>query len=289
MKLTRTIRIVLGLLVVLVVIVVVALGMIDSLAKRGVESGATYALGVETTVDDLDLSLMGGSLRMDGLTVSNPEGYQTPHMMKSGRFNLAVRIGSVFGETVELPHFELDGLDINIEQKLMANNISEILENLNRFESQEPAEKKPGKRVKIDRVLIKDVVANVQMAGAGEAGRLSVKVPTIELENVSSDNADGILISELTARLVMAVLAAVVEQGGDIIPADTLKAISGGVSGLATAIGGNAANLARQATDSAAEAIKEQAGKLTEEAEKAGETLKKGLGDLLKGKDDSGE
>jgi len=275
--------------VVLVVIVLVALGMIDSLAKRGVESGATYALGVETTVDDLDLSLMGGSLRMDGLEVSNPAGYQTPHMMKSGRFDLAVRIGSVFGDTVELPHFELDGLDVNIEQKLMTNNISEVLENLKRFESEAPAEKKPGKRVKIDRVLIKDVVANVQVAGTGEAGRLSVKVPTIELENVSSDNADGILISELTARLVMAVVAAVVEKGGDIIPADTLKAISSDVSGLATAIGGNAVDLAKQATDSAAEVIKEHAGKLTEEAEKAGETLKEGLGDLLKGKDGAGE
>ncbi len=289
MKLTRTIRIVLGLVIVLVVIVLVALGMIDSLAKRGVESGATYALGVETTVDELDLSLIGGSLRMDGLKIGNPEGYQTPHMMKSGRFDLAVRIGSVFSETVELSRFELDGLEVNIEQKLMTNNISEVLENLKRFESEAPAEKEPGKRVKIDRVLIKNVVANVQVAGMGEAGRLSVKIPTIELENVSSDNADGIPISELTARLVMAVMAAVVENGGDIIPADTLKAISGGVSGLATAIGGNAADLAKQATDSAAEAIKEQAGKLTEEAEKVGETLKKGLGDLLKGNDESGE
>jgi len=274
MKLKRTVRVVLGVLVVLVVLVVVAMSMIDTLARRGVESGASYALGVETTVDDLDLSLLGGALRMEGLKISNPQGYQSPHMMKSGRFDLAVRIGSLFGETVELPRFELDGLDVNIEQRLTTNNVSEILENLKRFESKPPAEKKPGKRVKIDRVLIKNVVANVQVAGAGQAGRVSVEIPTIELENVSSDKPGGILVSELTARLVMAVMAAVVEKGGDIIPADTLEAISGGVSGLATAIGGQAADLARQAADSAVGAIKEQ-------AEKTRQTLKEGLGDLL--------
>jgi hypothetical protein len=123
-------KIVIGVVVLLVVVVVGAWVMIDSLAKHAVQQGGEYALGVPTTVDTLTLSLLGGSLRMDTLNVANPAGYKGAHLMRTGKFNLAVDTGSVFGDTVRIPTLELDGLDLIIEPKGLKNNVEEILDNV---------------------------------------------------------------------------------------------------------------------------------------------------------------
>ena len=62
----------------------------DALAKAGIEHGTAYALGVPATVHDVDLGLLAGTLRVDRLTVANPEGFKTPHLVSVRRLDLAV-------------------------------------------------------------------------------------------------------------------------------------------------------------------------------------------------------
>ena len=240
-------------LVAIVIVVLIAAGLawyfIDAIARTGIEKGATYALGVETTVDDLSLSLLGGTMTMDGLTVSNPEGYTTPHLVRSGRFDLKVDPGTVLKDKVVVNRFHLDGLDMNIEQKgLRQSNLSVIMGNLKRFkgpdkqEPDKPKEEPSGKKVVVDRIVIENVVAHVHLASIGSK---TVKVPRIVLENVSNDG-QGLTISELTARLLPAILAAVLEEGGDIIPDDLADALDDDLDGAVKALGGNASELVKQ-------------------------------------------
>ncbi|KKK75257.1 hypothetical protein LCGC14_2875530, partial [marine sediment metagenome] len=65
----KLIRWPLRILVVLIAILLVIVLAIDLIVETGVEKGVTYALGVDTTIDDLSLSLLRGRLEMDGLTV----------------------------------------------------------------------------------------------------------------------------------------------------------------------------------------------------------------------------
>jgi len=64
--------------VVLLVVIVAGIAWlyIDSIATTGIEEGATYALGVPTTVEDVSVSLLGGTVKIFGLTVANPEGFK---------------------------------------------------------------------------------------------------------------------------------------------------------------------------------------------------------------------
>ena len=267
-------------LVVIVVVVVAGLAaawlMIDSIAQAGIEKGATFALGVDTTVDKVSLSLLNGEMIIDGLTVGNPEGFETPHLMKSGRFDVRVDPATVFGDAVRVTKFELAGLDVYIEQKVGQSNVSVIMANLKRFESpgegkeeEAPKADRGGKKVQVDRILITDVVAHVQLLPVGgKASTLTVKVPKIELKGVTSDNAAGVAVSELTARLVPAVMAAIVEQGGDVLPKDLAKNLSEDIAGAVEAMGQGAAQLV---------------GQTSQEIGKAVEGAAKGLGDALKG------
>ncbi|HUU23207.1 MAG TPA: hypothetical protein VM389_11800, partial [Phycisphaerae bacterium] len=182
------------LLVLVIVLGIVGYILLDVIAKKGVEEGGTYALGVQTRLNSLSLSPFSGTLAMDGLNVANPAGYKSPHLMHSGTFDLEVVPSSILDDTIQVRKFELNGLSLNVEQKgLGKSNISEVLDNLKRLGGEEkPDEKKPeeekGKKVKVDRIVIRNVSATFHLPAINP---LSVKVPEIKLENITSDNAEG--------------------------------------------------------------------------------------------------
>lgn len=293
MRKGRTMRKLLRLAVLLVIlaVVVVAVGWyyIDALAKTGVERGATYALGVPTTAAGVKVGLLAGTVRIDGLTVANPEGFTTPHLMRAGRFDLAVRTGSLFSDTIEVSRFELDGLDLHIEQKLGASNISTVLDNI-KAKAGEPApeagKEEAGKKVKADRIVVRNVTAHIQLLPVGgQAGTIDVEVPEIILENVTSDEAGGVAVAELTRRLIPAILTAVIGKARDVAPGANLDWLAGDVGATVNALGGRARDLVEQAGQGA--------GKVLENIFKlpGGQGGKEGgglLDGILKKKDEAG-
>lgn len=241
---------------IIVVLLIAAVGvtwaMIDHLAKRAVEDGGQYALGVPTTVDSVNLSLLGGTMKMDTLNVSNPPGYKSPHLMRTGQFNLSVDTGSVFSDTVVVPVFEIDGLDVNIEPSGLTNNISVVLENVKKVggdgtASQQPAQDSgSSKKVRVDRVVIRNVVARVHLPIAGQP--LEVKVAPIELSNVSSDNPAGVTVEQLISRILPAIVASVLESGKGILPADLAANLNTQLASTVGALGGQASQMVQQVT-----------------------------------------
>lgn len=267
----KAVKIVVGLLVVLILVLVVVALMIDSIAKGAVERGGRYALGVDTHVDKLSLSLLGGSLTMDGLKIANPEGYKTTHLMKSGRFDLEVETGSVLTDTVRVPKFELDGLDLNIEQKLGKSNVGEVMNHLKRLSGDE-AKEKGGKEFNIDSVLIKNVVANVQVLPiGGKASTLTIKVPQIEMKNLTPENRKGIMMSELLQKIFPALIGAVIEKGRGVLP-----------RGLEADLSKNLEGLKKILSEEAGKKIKEAGEKVIKGVGKEVEDVGKRLDDLFK-------
>ena len=271
----KLIRVVVVLVVLLILAVVVAWVMIDSIAKVGVEKGGSYALGVKTTLDDMSISLLRGRLAMDGLNVANPEGFKSDHLMHSGRFELAIDSGSLFSDSINVTKFELDGLDMNVEQKAGGSNVSKVIDNLKRLGSPEEKEKDSGgKKVKVDRIVIRNVKAHFHLISGIKP--VTVVVPEIVLTDVTSDNAAGVAVSQLAGRIVPAILASVLENGKGVVPADLLKGLNGELTGLAEAVAGQTGKLIEQVGGD----LKDVVGK---EGEKVVKDVTKGVSDLLKG------
>jgi uncharacterized protein involved in outer membrane biogenesis len=246
-------KILVGVLIALVVLVLALFLTLDIIAKAGIEAGATYALGVQTQLDAANLSLLRGTVKLNGLTVHNPEGYQTPHLMKVGRIEVAADTRSLMSDTVKVSKFHIDGLDVNIEQKPGTSNVAVIMGNVERLGSGDKGEKtdqkkEGGKKVQVDTIVIENVNAHVQLLPVGgKASTLNIKVDKLELKGVTSDNAAGVAIPELTARLVPAILAAIVEKGQGVIPDDLARNLTGSIAGAVQSLGSGAANLANQA------------------------------------------
>ena len=158
-KLIKTVAV----LLILLVLATVAVALyIDTIAKTAIERGATYALGVETTLGSADVGLLSGTFSMGDMTIANPAGFESPYFTHLGQGDVEVALNTLRQETVELPTLTLTDLEIYLDKKEGKANYDVILENLKRFESQENAQDDAGgKKFIIEEVLIKNIMVHV--------------------------------------------------------------------------------------------------------------------------------
>jgi hypothetical protein len=256
--LKKLLKVLLVLVILVVALVVVAWLSLDGLVKAGVEKGGTSAMKVPTTLDTALVHIFGGEIVLDGLNIANPDGYTTAHLMKSGKIDVAVEIGSLTGSTVRVSKFVIDGLDVCIEQKSFGtSNVSVVMDNVKpapgggtETQKTETAKESSGKKILVDQILIKNVTGHVKLMPipGRSSSAIDVVVPEIVLNNVSQDNAAGVAIPELMKKLVPAILMAVVKKGGSdgVIPAEFANALTGNIQDAVGSLGKGAGNLLNQ-------------------------------------------
>ena len=225
----KLLKVIVLLLALVVIIIAGALFWIDSLAERGIEEGGKYALGVETDAEGVDLSLIYGKLTMSDFTVSNPKGdFETPHLMKFGQFSVDLKTASVFSDMIELEHFKIAELDINVEERLTAGNARQVLQHIidlgKRSEPSGDDDDAPsdgkGKNVRVDRIVIGSTTIRYNVALLGGIKRdETIEVGEIVLTNVATDDS-GVPVEELIRRIVPKILIAAMDQSGDKLPPD---------------------------------------------------------------------
>ena len=272
----KLIKYVCGLVVVLLLLAVGVVVYIDSIAKAAIERGATYALGVETTLGSADVKLLSGSFAMGDLTIANPQGFESPYFTHLGAGDVEVAIKTLRQETVQLPTLTLTNLEMYLDKKEGKANYDVILENLKRFESQEDDEHTSGgKKYIIDEVVIKNIMVHVQLLPlGGNLTKLDVPIDEIRLENVGSEEHQGVAMSRLTSAIIKGMLIAIVQKGGGLIPGDILGDLGQGLGSLT--------DMGLDAATGLGERFKDAGGGLDEVTEGIGDALK-GLGDGLGG------
>ncbi len=312
----KKILIILVLVVLLVVGLIVGavaygISQIDSIFERAIEQGGTYATGVETTVESVDVGLTTGTFEMTGLEIGNPEGFDSPHFLALGEGSVGVALSQATMQSIRVPEFRLSDIDLNLDQTGGKANYQTILDNLKRFESgsdgSAPESETTGPKVTIDKLTIENI--NVHLIGVPGlslvAGDVAVNVPLIELTDVGG--ADGMSFGELTNLVVKTVLTAVVDAGGGVIPGEILGQLTGGlgeltslgemgvniVGGLGEGLIEGVGTLGEGAAGAVGDVAEGAAGAVGDVVEGAGETVKdavgglgEGLGNILGGGDD---
>ena len=276
----KLIKMVAVLLILLVLATVAVALYIETIAKTAIERGATYALGVETTLGSADVGLWSGTFSMGDMTIANPAGFESPYFTHLGQGDVEVALKTLRQETVELPTLTLTDLEIYLDKKEGKANYDVILENLKRFESQENAQDDAGgKKFIIEEVLIKNIMVHVQLLPlGGDLTKLDVPIDEVRLHDVGSGTDGSVLMSELTSVIIKAVLAAIVQKGGGLIPSDILGDLGQGL--------GSRAEIGLDVATGLGDRIKDAGGGLDEVTEGLGDAIKSigdGLGGLLGG------
>jgi len=274
MKLLK--RLSIGLVVLLVLVIGGGILFVDSLAGKAVEQGATYALGVPTTLDSAGIGLFSGHSSLNGLTVANPPGCAQPNFLTVRQVRLDLPLSTLLEPRITIPALEIEGIAIALERNEQGTNYGRILDNLKRFESGEVPEEKaegPGMEFLLQRIVIRDVqaVADV-LPGGGELTKLRISIPEIVLEDLKSQ----MTAAEICAFVMKAVLRATLDEGAGVLPEELLRDLRGRLDTLKDEA---AARVGAKLQEELTEVLGDQAAK--DAAAKIGSKLD----GLLKGKD----
>jgi uncharacterized protein involved in outer membrane biogenesis len=211
-------------IVLIVLIVGGVFHYIDRVAKAGVETGATYALGVNTTLDGMNVGVLKGRVDMSKLSVANPSGYKSSHFLKLGDGRLAVSLGTLMQDKVVVPELTFSDVRLYLERKGGKANYQAILDNLKKFETKQktdPAKEKQGKKFLIETIAIRDVQVEVAVLPiGGSLTNIPVTIDQIKLENVGSDSDKGVVLADVADIIIKAILKSVADGTSGVLPAD---------------------------------------------------------------------
>jgi hypothetical protein len=210
---------------------------LDSIVRKSIEWGATYALGTETTVGSVQLGLFSGKFGFSRFVVQNPPGFAPGHFLILDHGELSVGLATLASDTVEARELILDGMDIRLSRMGDRSNYDPIFDHLRKKQNTGEKSATPGKKFITHKLVVRDITAHVELVPPlGKLTQVEVKIPQVQLENVGSGSG-GVEISELTRLILKTTLHAVVRNSSSLpvqISGDLRGALSGpGLKGKA--------------------------------------------------------
>jgi len=198
---SKTLKLIVLSIVVLLLILVVAFYFFSGyLLRVGIETAGTRALGVGVYVDDVDLSILGGTVEIDGLIVKNPPGYAYEDLLELGQGKVTAKLGSLLADTVRIKELKLDGIDLVIEQKALSNNLQDVVSSISskkkkKAEDKERAEPS-GKKLQIGELEISNIRVKVKLLpvpGKADTVMKSALGKTIDLGKTATEEGKKLL------------------------------------------------------------------------------------------------
>lgn len=184
---------------------------LDAIAQTSLEDNLTKVLGVRTDISSLSINKFSGTAHIDTLSVKNPQGYSAEHIFRVQDIDLDFTPLSLFSPTLAVSSLKLDGITVNFEQSLRDNNILEIVNHVNSGKNSQSQSRIvaaqisfKGKRFEIEAVNLEKILVNVNLSPLGNlipfggfSKEVQVQVPNIDLQNVTSENAQFVLTGTL--------------------------------------------------------------------------------------------
>lgn len=229
-----------ALLLLVIVAVVGVFVYIDQIARSAVERGATYALGVQTTLGHMDVGVLDGRIDLGDLRVTNPPGFVSDHFLTLGKGGTAVALESLRKDTVEVSEISLSKVGMSLEKRGGKSNYEPIVEHLQSLSKESEGSSEPppeetgsGKHFIVRKITIDDITVDVEVLPlGGSLTRLPIEIERIELKDIGTGKDNGVLLSELTGIVTKAILEAVAKRAGSILPGEIAAELNKSLAGL---------------------------------------------------------
>lgn len=224
-KLFRRLGIFLLVIVILAVAVVIVVHLFaDRAVKIGIETAATKTLNVEVTIGDVDLSIIGGKLRLQNLVIKNPPGYQHDKLLELRNAKIEVDVRSLLGDVVNIREIKLDGMNVVLEQRgVFSNNLQDVIRAIPAKDKQvsEPS----GKKLHIDNLEITNTKVKVKLLPIpGKADTVTLNLAPIRMTDLGGDNK--LNTAGLSSKVLLAVAKGIAEQGTGVLPEDMVASLT---------------------------------------------------------------
>ncbi|MYH02588.1 MAG: hypothetical protein F4142_08455 [Nitrospira sp. SB0675_bin_23] len=196
----------------LLALVFVSLSL-NALVKGGIETVGPRILGVPVTLEDVNVTLLSGTSMhagLTGLTVNNPEGYETSSAVSLPEIQIKVDWNSLLTDTVIVEEVLIVKPAVTFEWSLGGSYLATIHEYVKRKtwsgsdddqeKDAEPEERQEfDKSVHVKKVTVKDAIINVSFVG-GQSEVTQLPLPDLELRDIGNPSG-GTTFSQASALI----------------------------------------------------------------------------------------
>lgn len=214
------VRLLIGAVVLLIVAIAGTFFFLNSIVKTGFETVGPKITKVDMHLGKANLSPLSGNCQLTDLIIGNPEGFKTPSAIKVGDVKVALKVGSVFSDVIQVDEINIQAPEITLEAGFSGSNLSKILDNLNSFappaQNTTPAEKpKKEKNIYIKDVVIKGGKVNVSITALG--GKvIPVPLPPLHLQNIGSKEK-GVSMAEASKQIMESILGGATKASQEVV------------------------------------------------------------------------
>lgn len=207
------------LLVLLVLVVLAGVGLFffgDQVLNKGIQKVVPQLTGTPVKLQEVSLSLFGGSGSITGFEIGNPPGFTTEKAISVAKTELSMVPSSIFGETIQINRIAINAPEIVLERANNTTNLQQIQKNIEAATGggapteptpDKPASSGPGKKLSIGEFVIEN--AAVTLSGLGQTRK--VTLPTIRLTELGTEEG-GVPPAEIASEVMDAIMREVAKQ-----------------------------------------------------------------------------
>ena len=193
----------LGLVLIVAATTIAAVMFMGNIVKSAVHKYGTEVVGTNVELQGFSFYPLQGTASISGLTVANPQGYESKNLLSLGGISVKVDTKSIFENTIVIDEIVVSKPVITYEMiSLNQNNIKQIQENVAKNAASAPkttapvednapkADKPAAKSESSKNIVIKKIVINqgelkaVVPAVAGQQNNVEVVLPEIVLTDI---------------------------------------------------------------------------------------------------------
>ncbi|MCP4645134.1 MAG: hypothetical protein GY851_32130 [bacterium] len=206
------------------VLIVIGVGAIliatqvERTVKASLEKSLTYVYQTPVVIDEVQVSVLDGSVTALGLTVANPPGFVEAPAMRFGRVIVRFDMPSLLSSSPTIEEIRLEELKVNLRYELReGTNLGQLAKNADRLHNTESKDTPRGakrsfvvKEVRVEEARI-DLSANVLPLSS-----IEMKVSPFSLNEI--DNDTPVRMSEMSVVFIRNLLTEGVTLKGALKP-----------------------------------------------------------------------
>lgn len=282
-------KIVLTIIIILIVISLAFEMFGNKGIKLAVETAGTRVLNVAVTLDEVSLQPFAGKLELEELVVANPEGFETPTLLKMEEAKVKLSTASLLSDTIEIEYIKLDGIEFTLEQKGLTSNLQTILNSLPKKGETQPKEEnadaKKKKNMHIAALEISNVTVNAKILPIpGQADKITFKLPDIKKTDIGGKDSESVDTAKLITMITEWISSAIAEAGTGILP-DNLTDALGNVLDQLPNVEDITGQAAEQVQNIIGNTTKEGTEAIQQTTENVGKEIEKGIQGLFQKKE----
>ena len=218
-------KILLGILIFIVLTLAVAVMFLDHIIAGTMRSVGTQATGTKLAVESVGLSLLRGDLRINMMSIDNPDGYKEKQAFSFDLVHVDLDVSTLLSDTIIVNKIEIANVKIDYEPTLDgASNLNDIKDNIMKFigaaktadKTDDKAEKEPKeKEVESDtpqkekKIIIESFVINkgtIMFSSNLIKTTIPIPLARIELNDIGKDGKMGEAFVEIYNEILKQVV-----------------------------------------------------------------------------------